>query len=159
MFLPVLIWYAIFAYWPMYGILIAFQKFNIVKGMAGSDWVGVKNFMLLFNDPYFPRILRNTLLLNIYSLIFGFPVPIILALLFNEIKQLTFKKVTQTISYLPYFISTVVICGMVLTFLSPSTGTAAADSPLNTHCKMGAWPQILRTFLPASFQPIYLIFQ
>lgn len=159
MFLPVLIWYAIFAYWPMYGILISFQKFNIVKGMAGSDWVGIKNFMLLFNDPYFPRILRNTLLLNIYSLIFGFPVPIILALLFNEIKQLTFKKVTQTISYLPYFISTVVICGMVLTFLSPSTGTAAADSPLNTHCKMGAWPQILRTFLPASFQPIYLIFQ
>lgn len=122
MFLPVLVWFALFAYWPMYGLVIAFQKYNVVKGISGSDWVGLKYFNQFFNDPYFFRLMRNTLLMNIYSLIFGFPLPIILALCFNEIKNMTFKKVSQTISYLPHFISTVVVCGMALTFLSPSVG-------------------------------------
>jgi putative aldouronate transport system permease protein len=106
----------------MYGVVIAFQKYNVVKGVSGSDWVGFKYFIAFFNDPYFPRLLKNTILLNIYGLIFGFPVPILLALCFNEIRHMFFKKVSQTISYLPYFISTVVVCGMVTTFLSPSTG-------------------------------------
>jgi putative aldouronate transport system permease protein len=122
MFLPVLIWYLVFAYWPMYGLTIAFQKYNIVKGVSASDWVGLKNFNAFFSDPYFFRLLRNTLLLSIYGLIFSFPVPILLALAFNEIRNARFKKITQTISYLPYFISSVVVCGMVLTFLSPSSG-------------------------------------
>jgi putative aldouronate transport system permease protein len=122
MFLPVLIWYLVFAYWPMYGLTIAFQKYNIVKGVSASDWVGLKNFNAFFSDPYFFRLLRNTLLLSIYGLIFSFPVPILLALTFNEIRNARFKKITQTISYLPYFISSVVVCGMVLTFLSPSSG-------------------------------------
>lgn len=122
MFLPVFIWYFIFAYWPMHGLLMAFQKYNVVKGITGSEWVGMKYFKQFLDDPHFWRLIKNTLLLNIYSLIFGFPVPIILALCFNEIRSLLFKKVAQTISYLPYFISTVVVCGMALTFLSPSTG-------------------------------------
>ncbi|MCR8641319.1 ABC transporter permease subunit [Paenibacillus sp. N1-5-1-14] len=122
MFLPVFIWFILFAYWPMYGLVIAFQKYNVVKGISGSDWVGLKYFKQFFADPYFFRLIRNTLLVNIYGLIFGFPVPIILALCFNEIRNLLFKKISQTISYLPYFISTVVVCGMALTFFSPSVG-------------------------------------
>lgn len=122
MFLPVFIWYFIFAYWPMHGLLMAFQKYNVVKGISGSSWVGFKYFQQFLDDPHFFRLIKNTLLLNIYSLIFGFPVPIVLALCFNEIRNLLFKKIAQTISYLPYFISTVVVCGMALTFLSPSTG-------------------------------------
>jgi putative aldouronate transport system permease protein len=122
LFLPVLVWYILFAYWPMYGLVIAFQKYNVVKGISGSEWVGLKYFKQFFNDPYFPRLMRNTVLLNIYGLIFGFPAPILLALCFNEVRHMLFKKVTQTISYLPYFISAVVICGMVSTFLSPTNG-------------------------------------
>jgi putative aldouronate transport system permease protein len=122
LFLPVFIWYVLFAYWPMYGLVIAFQKYNVVKGISGSDWVGLKYFNQFFKDPYFFRLIRNTILLNIYGLIFGFPAPILLALCFNEIRLLLFKKISQTISYLPHFISTVVVCGMVLTFLSPESG-------------------------------------
>jgi len=126
LFAPVLIWYLIFAYWPMYGLVIAFKDYNIVKGMAASEWVGLKNFVSFFHDPYFFRLLRNTIVLNVYGLVFGFPVPIILALLFNEIRKSAFKRVAQTISYLPYFISAVVVCGLVIQFLSPSTGLVNA---------------------------------
>jgi putative aldouronate transport system permease protein len=122
MFLPVLIWYILFAYWPMHGLIMAFQKYNVVKGITGSDFVGLRYFKQFLEDPHFYRLVKNTVLLNVYSLIFGFPVPIILALCFNELRKLIFKKIAQTISYLPYFISTVVVCGMALTFLSPSTG-------------------------------------
>lgn len=125
-FAPALAWYVLFAYWPMYGILIAFQDFNVVRGFWASEWVGFEHFRSFFADPYFPRLLKNTLLLNVYGLLFGFPVPILLALLFNEIRHQWFKRVSQTISYLPYFISAVVVCGMVLTFLSPSTGLVNA---------------------------------
>ncbi|MFD0715684.1 ABC transporter permease [Paenibacillus sp. GCM10027626] len=126
LFLPVLIWYAIFAYWPMYGLMIAFQDYSIVKGIGGSEWVGWKNYETFFGDPYFLRLLRNTILLNVYGLVFGFPVPIVLALLFNEIRGRFFKRISQTISYLPYFISSVVVCGLVIHFLSPSTGLVNA---------------------------------
>jgi putative aldouronate transport system permease protein len=122
MFLPVLIWFVLFAYWPMYGLVIAFEKYNVVKGITGSEWVGLRYFKQFFKDPYFFRLMRNTMLLNIYGIVFGFPAPILLALCFNEIRNVLFKKISQTISYLPYFISTVVVCGMVITFLSPSSG-------------------------------------
>ena len=101
MFLPVFIWYLLFAYLPMGGMVIAFQKYDIVKGIFKSTWVGLTNFKILFTDPYFPRLFSNTLLLNIFGLIFGFPLPIILAIAFNEIRRKKFKKITQTISYLP----------------------------------------------------------
>ncbi len=120
MFLPVFIWYVLFAYLPMGGIVIAFQKFDIVKGIANSAWVGLQQFETIFKDPYFFRLLKNTLLINVYGLIFGFPLPIILAIAFNEIRRKRFKKITQTISYLPYFISSVVVMSMVIQFLSPT---------------------------------------
>ena len=120
MFLPVLIWYLLFAYLPMFGMVIAFQKYDIVKGIFDSKWVGLTNFKILFSDPYFPRLLSNTLLINIYGLIFGFPLPIILAIAFNEIGRKKFKKIAQTISYLPYFISSVVVMSMVIQFVSNS---------------------------------------
>lgn len=122
MFLPVLIWYLLFAYMPMGGMVIAFQKYDIVKGIMGSKWLGLENFRALFKDPYFFRLLKNTLLINVFGLIFGFPLPIILAIAFNEIRLKRFKKVTQTISYLPHFISSVVVMSMVIHFLSPDGG-------------------------------------
>jgi len=122
MFLPVFIWFILFAYLPMGGMVIAFQKFNIVKGIWGSEWRGLENFKTLFTDPYFFRLFRNTLSMNIFGLIFGFPLPIILAIAFNEIRSKYFKKITQTISYLPHFISSVVVMSMVIQFLSPESG-------------------------------------
>ncbi len=122
MFLPFLIWYLLFAYMPMGGMVIAFQKYDIVKGIMGSKWLGLENFRALFKDPYFFRLLKNTLLINVFGLIFGFPLPIILAIAFNEIRLKRFKKVTQTISYLPHFISSVVVMSMVIHFLSPDGG-------------------------------------
>lgn len=118
MFLPVFLWFLFFAYIPMGGMVIAFQKFDIVKGISNSPWVGFDNFKILFEDPYFFRLFRNTLLMNVYGLIFGFPLPIILAIAFNEIGRKTYKKVSQTISYLPYFISSVVVMSMVIQFVS-----------------------------------------
>jgi putative aldouronate transport system permease protein len=126
MLVPVVAYYAIFHYAPMYGLVMAFQNFKPFKRVLGSPWVGFENFRVLFTGPYFVRLLRNTLLLNIYDLAFGFPAPIVLALVFNEIGNLRFKKVTQTISYLPYFISIVILTGLVVNFLSPSTGVVNA---------------------------------
>ena len=112
--------YILFCYWPMYGVQIAFKKYNVRMGIEGSPWVGLKYFEKYLNDPYFWKVVRNTLLLNIYSLVFSFPAPIILALLLNELKSSVYKKLVQSISYLPHFISTVVVCGMVVNFLANS---------------------------------------
>ena len=120
MFLPVFIWFILFAYLPMGGMVISFQKYNIVKGISKSAWVGLQNFETLFKDPYFFRLLKNTLLINVYGLLFGFPLPIILAIAFNEIRRKKFKKIAQTISYLPYFMSSVVVISMVIQFMSPT---------------------------------------
>jgi putative aldouronate transport system permease protein len=118
MILPVLIYFAVFSYAPMYGLLMAFENYNVTKGIWGSDWVGVKHFVDFFSSPYFTRVIRNTLLLNLYGLIFVFPLPIIFALLINEFRSAIFKRVVQTISYLPYFISIVVITGIIKDFTS-----------------------------------------
>src|SRR5690606_20442089 len=104
MILPVIIYFAIFAYAPMYGLLMAFQDFNVTKGIWGSEWVGFQHFIDFFNGPYFERVLRNTLILNFFNLVFVFPVPIILAMLLNEFKSAILKRIVQTVSYLPYFI-------------------------------------------------------
>ena len=117
--LPVL-YYILFCYWPMYGLQIAFRKFNVRLGMWNSPFIGAVHFENYLNDPYFWQVVRNTLLMNIYGLIFSFPAPIILALLLNEIRSSAYKKVVQSISYLPHFLSTVVVCGMVVNFLSNS---------------------------------------
>ena len=119
--LPVVIFYILFNYKPIYGAIIAFQDYTPRLGISGSDWVGLANFKRFFSDIYFGRLMRNTLLLSLYDIIFGFPAPIILALLLNEIHNRFFKNVTQTITYLPHFISMIVVCGM-LTDFSLSTG-------------------------------------
>ena len=122
MFLPVIVYYIVFHYAPMVGIVIAFKDYNAFKGIWASPWVGLKHFEAFFTTPYFWRLLRNTFLISFYGLIFGFPAPIILALLLNELKDGKFKKVTQTISYLPHFVSSVVIASMLVQFLSPGNG-------------------------------------
>ena len=116
MFLPVFLYYLIFSYKPMYGALMAFQNYSPAKGVWGSTWVGMKHFHDFFTGPYFGRLMFNTIKISLYSIVFGFPAPIILALLMNEIKNKQYKSVVQTLSYLPHFISLVIICGMIKKF-------------------------------------------
>ena len=121
--IPVLIWYCIFCYGPLYGIQLAFKDFQVRDGVWGSPWVGFKHFEFLFTQsPDFLNIMKNTVIISFYQIIFGFPAPIILALLFNEIRFVAFKKVAQTLSYMPHFLSWVVLSGILITMLSPSTG-------------------------------------
>lgn len=122
MSLPAILAILIFEYKPMYGIIIAFKDFNVIKGYMGSPWCGLDNFARLFSSFWFPVILKNTLTLSILSLIIGFPIPIILALFANEIRSEKVKRTFQTVSYAPHFISTVVVCGMVILFTNESHG-------------------------------------
>jgi putative aldouronate transport system permease protein len=122
MLAPIIIYYVIFHYAPMYGAQIAFKNFNPFEGIWKSPWVGFKYFLQFFQSVYFWRLIRNTLAINIYGLIVGFPAPILLALMLNEIRNKYFKSTVQTIVYLPHFISTVVVVGMIMTFLSPRSG-------------------------------------
>lgn len=117
MVLPVLAYYIIFCYGPMYGAIIAFKNFDISKGIWGSDWVGAKHFVDFFNNVHFSRLLKNTFLISFYQIFWGFPAPIIFALLLNEIRHNKFKRVVQTATYLPHFVSMVVICGLIQSFV------------------------------------------
>lgn len=116
--LPVVIYFLIFSYVPMYGITLAFKEYSVKLGIMGSPWVGMEYFQEFFKSPYFFRVLKNTLLISVYSMILSFPAPIILALLLNEVRSKYFKKAVQTVTYLPHFISVVVICGMLTDFLA-----------------------------------------
>ncbi|WP_270789097.1 ABC transporter permease [Enterococcus diestrammenae] len=120
--LPAFLVTLIFSYIPMYGVIIAFKDFIPSLGIWGSPWVGFKHFQRFFDSYYFWDLIKNTLGISIYSLAVGFPLPIILALALNELKDGRFKKFTQTVTYAPNFISVVVVCGMVIAFLTPSTG-------------------------------------
>lgn len=120
--LPALIWYLVWCYFPMYGILTAFKDYSVFKGVWGSEWVGLQNFKTFFESQYAVRVIRNTLMINIYNMLTVFPLTIVLALLLNELKSKWFKSSVSTMLYLPHFISTVVVAGMVVTFLSPSSG-------------------------------------
>ena len=122
MLIPFILFYLIFQYKPMLGLVTAFQDYNVFLGIKDSPWVGFENFQNFFTSPYFWRTLKNTVAISLYDLAFCFPAPIILALLFNEIRCRWFKSITQTATYIPYFISSVIIAGMVTSFLSPSTG-------------------------------------
>ena len=116
MAIPVVAYYIIYHYMPMYGVIIAWQDYVPSLGIAESDWVGWKNFESFLTDPYFFRTLRNTVLISVYQLIFAFPFPILFALLLNEVRSNKFRRVTQTVTYMPHFISVVVICGLMLDF-------------------------------------------
>ena len=122
MLIPVVIFFAVFSYYPLYGILIAFKDYSISRGILGSPWAGLRYFRQFFSSPYFGRLLRNTVLISVYSLLWGFPVPILFALLLNEFKDGKFKRLIQTVSYLPHFISLVVICGILIDIFSPQGG-------------------------------------
>ena len=118
MLIPVVIFYTVFCYVPMFGLTIAFKDFSPRKGIWGSEWVGLKHFINFFEGPYAPQLIRNTVLLSLYSLIFGFPMPILLAFMIDEVRNKFFRRTMQTISYLPHFISIVVIVGIVKEFVS-----------------------------------------
>ena len=117
-----LLYLVVFKYLPMGGIAIAFQDFNLFDGISGSPWVGLENFKRLFGSADFYKVFRNTLLISVYKLVFLFPLPIILALMLNEIRNMAFKKITQSVIYIPHFLSWVVVAGIFTTLLSPSTG-------------------------------------
>ncbi len=114
--LPVLIYLLLFCYKPMYGLIIAFQRYRPRLGISKSEFVGFEQFMRFFKDPYFWRLLRNTFSISGLSILFGFPAPILLALLLNEVRNKWFKKTVQTVSYIPHFISIVVVCGIIKSF-------------------------------------------
>lgn len=125
MALPAVLWFIFFHYLPFYGLQIAFKDYSPFVGIWDSEWIGLENFRYIFfgeGQYMFLRALKNTIVLNVYNLIFGFPVPIILALLFNEMRSGSFRKVSQTILYLPHFISELVVCGLAINLLSPSGG-------------------------------------
>lgn len=147
--LPVILYYVIFHYLPMYGVLIAWKRFTPAGGIWGSTWIGWTNFTNFFKSYYFWRLLKNTLLINFYELLFGFPAPIILALLLNEVKDGLFKRAAQTISYLPHFISTVIICGMLVDFL-------ASDGLVNSLLAVIGVPPNSWLRVPEAFKAIYV---
>ncbi|MFD3272306.1 ABC transporter permease [Paenibacillus dendritiformis] len=119
---PVMVYFIVFHYVPMYGVQIAFKDFIATKGITGSPWVGMKHFERFYQSYYFWRLIKNTLGIGLYQLLVGFPVPILLALMINEIRGKWFKKTVQTVTYAPHFLSTVVMVGILVIFLSPDTG-------------------------------------
>lgn len=123
--LPSFIIFLLFTYYPMYGVIIAFKDFSPAQGILGSPWVGFKNFIQYFNSYQFWPTIRNTIVISLYTIVVTFPLPVFLALMCNQIRARRFKKFFQVSTYLPHFISTVVMCGMIILFLSPSTGIIA----------------------------------
>lgn len=120
--LPAVVYFIFYCYLPLYGVQIAFRDYKAAFGITGSKWVGLKNFQDFFGAYYFKRLLSNTFLLNLFGLLWGFPIPIILAILLNQLERPRFRKLTQTAIYVPHFISTVVMVGILYLFLSPTNG-------------------------------------
>ena len=150
MLLPIIVYYLIFKFGPMFGLSIAFMDYKPAKGFTGCQWVGLKHFKNFFSDYYFGRLLRNTIRISIFTLL-TFPAPIILALLINELKSKRFAKWTQTITYIPHFISTVVICGIIVKLTSSTGGITSI-----LHTLFGI-PQETLLNKSAYFIPIYII--
>ncbi|MBT3273970.1 MAG: sugar ABC transporter permease [Spirochaetales bacterium] len=148
--LPALILLFAFKYFPMYGNIIAFKRFSPRDGFWGSEWVGLKHFISFFSGPYFWRVTRNTLLLGFWSLLITFPAPIVLALLMNELKSQAYKRVIQTISYMPHFISTVIIIGMLKEL------TSVINGPINDIIAQVGFEKINFFVRPEWFRPMYI---
>lgn len=147
---PMLIWFAVFLYKPMYGLVIAFQDFSIFRGIEKSPWVGFANFVELFHNDMFVRSFWNTITISGFGLIFAFPVPIILALMFNEVQSGLARSWAQTVVYLPHFISVVIVAGIVINFLSPSIGI------VNLMLKGLGFEPIYFLTQPEWFRPVYI---
>ncbi|MDR6553438.1 ABC transporter permease subunit [Paenibacillus qinlingensis] len=150
MLLPVALFFLLFHYWPMYGVQIAFKLYLPTKGIWGSSWLGFDHFMRFFNSFYFWRLIKNTLGISFYQLIIGFPIPILLALAINEVKNAAFKKTVQTVTYAPHFLSIVVLTGTVISFLSPQNGI------INSVIKLFGREPIYFMLEPAWFKSIYV---
>lgn len=148
-FLFPLLYYVVFHYAPMYGVIVSFKDYNIVKGIWGSPWAGLKHFEKFVKDPYFWKVVRNTFLMSFYNILWGFPVPILLAIMLNEVKHAKFKRVIQSISYLPHFISTVVLCGMLVNLLS-------TDGLLNQIVRSLGGKSVQFLMYPQYFRTIYV---
>lgn len=148
--LPILVYLALFCYKPMYGLIIAFKNYKPARGIWGSKWVGFTWFETFFKDPYFFRLLRNTFRLSAYSILFGFPAPIILALLLNEVSNNKFKRTVQTITYMPYFISLVVACSIIKIYCQ-------ADGLFSQIGQFFGAPAQNLLIDPNKFTPIYVI--
>ena len=149
MTLPVILYFLIFHYVPMFGILMAFQNYKPALGLLKSEWVGFQHFINFFQSDNFFRVIKNTLVLSIYDLIFAFPAPIILALLLNEVHNKPFKKTVQTISYLPYFLSMVVICGIIRDF-------TASNGPITAFVTAVTGKTGNLLSMPEMFRPIFI---
>jgi putative aldouronate transport system permease protein len=139
LFLPAILYFVIFQYGPMYGLQIAFKDYKFMEGIFGSAWVGLEHFRYMFQLDSFWEVFRNTILISLYKFAFGFPAPIIFALLLNELRHVLFKRVVQTVSYFPHFVSWVILAGIFTQFLSPSIG------PINIFIKA------------LGFEPIYFL--
>lgn len=150
MMIPVILFYLLFHYVPMFGAVIAFKEYSPSLGILGSKWVGLMHFKEFFSSYYFGRILKNTILLSVYNILFCFPAPIILALLLNELRSRTFLKITQTIIYLPRFVSIIVICSLIKTF-------TYSDGLINDLLLPIFGQRIPLLQEPGYFRPVYII--
>jgi putative aldouronate transport system permease protein len=150
MALPVILYFVLFRYIPLIGTVMAFQRFNIAKGIFGSPWIGFYNFITFFKSYYFFRLVRNTVLISLMDLVFNFPAPIIFALLLNEVTKKSFKKTIQTISYMPYFVSVVVLCGLVIDFCK-------AGGVVSNMASVFLKEQVNLLSVPANFRPIFVM--
>lgn len=147
----ILAYFAVFNYAPMVGLLMAFEKYSPAKGLFHSKWVGLNNFKAFFTSPYFGRTIKNTVAIGVLDLLVNFPAPIIFALILNEIHHKLFKKTVQTISYMPYFISAVVVCGIVVSFIQ-------ADGPLSVLvAKLTGTQSVNLLNNPKNFWGIYVV--
>jgi putative aldouronate transport system permease protein len=148
---PALVFVILFKYWPLYGLQLAFKEFIAADGIWGSPWIGFENFERFFNSYNFRAILTNTLTINIATLVFGFPAPIILALMLNEVIHSRFRRVVQTATYAPHFISTVAVVGMIFIFFSPRNGL------INTFIKALGGDPVFFMGQSAWFVPLYVL--
>ncbi len=147
--IPVLLFYLIFHYGPMYGAMIAFKDFNVARGILGSPWVGFKHFSEFINGFYFGRLLKNTLVISLSNIVFGFPAPILLALLLNEVKSSMYKRTVQTVTYFPHFISVMIMCGLIHEFVS-------ADGLINDIIAYFGGERVSMLLQPKMFVPIFV---
>ena len=149
MLFPVLLYFTLFHYYPMYGALIAFKEFSPRLGIIGSPWVGWEHFESFFNGIYIWRVIKNTLMISFYELLFGFPAPIILALLLNEVRKTVFKRTVQTLTYMPHFISLVVVCGIIKEF-------TMSDGLINDVLALFGWERVSLLLESEYFRTIFV---
>lgn len=148
--IPCIVFYALFRYGPLYGLIIAFKDYNVYEGILGSKWVGLEHFRRFFDSPDFMLLFKNTLLLGIFTLVWTFPFPIIFAVLLNEVRMVKFKKTVQTFSYLPSFLSVVIVSSMVIDFLSPTNGV------INQLLKSMGFESIYFLAAPEWFRTVFI---